>query len=418
MKWQLLFSPLALAVKPHLPKVSSQDVTAPPQTPGADALLSDYAQIAQGIGSDTAQLLAQVKQLEVQNLQKLSKQKVIYDDYLKKQEAANMNIQKTNAMNANKVADMHKGNVKILNAIVKIREMKKMRSAELRGLDKQFARARLAVRRGMAETKMSAQAAEDTASGDEMRSSRLAESAGLSFLEMGMEAAPAKSTVPSARDDVDLAEVPADEPEAAASPKSYFSGTSPNKEDLTEEDPAVSALVAPTPDLAEDGTEDLDMSAATVQADPAPRARRKQAVAPAEAAEFALPIDYTNAAVERADQASTLMGAMSHKFAQLDSTAHQSQQRLKKLFQKSIQAAKKQHDVLLRQGKALAKKFHGMEHARKRLTVVLEMERKAVLVLEKRLKDLSSFLGSLQRVVQSPLSNVPQALQAAEAWRV
>jgi hypothetical protein len=413
MKWQLLFSPLALAVKPQLPKVSSPDVTAPPQTPGADALLSDYAQIAKGIGSDTAQLLAQVKQLEVQNLQKLSKQKVFYDDYLKKQEAANMLIQKTNAMNAEKVADMHKGNLKILNAIVKIREMKKLRSAELLGMDKQFARARLAVRRGMAETKMSAQDAEDTSSGDEMRSSRLAEPAGLSFLEMEMEAAPAKPTVPSARLDVDLAEVPADEPEAAASKKEDPA----KKEDVTQEDPALAALVAPTPDLAE-GTKDLDMSAAAVQADPAPRAKKEQAVAPAEAAELAPASGYTNAALEGADQASTLMGAMSHKLAQLDSTARQSQQRQKKLFQKSVQAGKKRHEVLLRQGQALAKKFRGMKHARKQLEVLLDKERKAVLVLEKRVKDLSSFLGSLQRVVQSPLSSVPQALQAAEAERV
>jgi len=389
MKLLLVLSPLACAIKHNVEVAEASDAVSSSQLPGVDSLLGDVAHIAQGIGSEAAQMRVQIEHLQAQNAKKLQLENAAYDHRLKEQEKGNLRLQRKNAASASKLVSLYKENQKMMQELASAKRSNKERAEELSALKKQMRRGAQEVTGDMQKMRVedaaTAEYTEGTPTGVETSSSLLETgvetssalletseellpaSSGLSFLEMKMEAAPKG---------VDTAQIPAGS-------------------NVFNIDPAVEALLTPESEQAE--------SEEVLSADEAPMQTPVVSVAAEDV-------------VDGTGQAQSLMSSVSQGFGKLESISKRAEQKMKQVFQQAYKAGKRRGDAMIQQSKVLELKFHSLERGRKKIKKALDAERKVRLALENRVRDLGSFLGSLQRVVTAPLNNVPNALKAAQAW--
>eukprot|EP00933_Yihiella_yeosuensis_P081632 TRINITY_DN95290_c0_g1_i1.p1 TRINITY_DN95290_c0_g1~~TRINITY_DN95290_c0_g1_i1.p1 ORF type:complete len:341 (+),score=111.31 TRINITY_DN95290_c0_g1_i1:90-1112(+) len=125
---------------PGVPSVLNADANGMPTLPAADAMVGEFKQVANGIGSGLSSLEMKLKVAENDSKIRIVKSREVFNRRLREQELKNKDLQKTNAQQAKKCMMIQKSNTELLKKIKQDRMTNKARRDQLEAMQAQMAK--------------------------------------------------------------------------------------------------------------------------------------------------------------------------------------------------------------------------------------------------------------------------------------
>ncbi|CAJ1442400.1 unnamed protein product [Effrenium voratum] len=159
---------------PAVPQVFNAGADGMPQLPNVERLLADFQDVKQNLNSQASSFAEHLSKVERASLQRIEKQKAVYDAKLREQEKGNQALVRSNAHLAKEIITARQRSAELSKQVGAAEKLVSFRRSELQALDQQLSRADKFVKQTLSAT--------DPEAEDMSKAAKEAES--VSFLEV------------------------------------------------------------------------------------------------------------------------------------------------------------------------------------------------------------------------------------------
>ncbi|CAJ1331974.1 unnamed protein product [Effrenium voratum] len=137
---------------PAVPQVFNAGADGMPQLPNVERLLADFQDVKQNLNSQASSFAEHLSKVERASLQRIEKQKAVYDAKLREQEKGNQALVRSNAHLAKEIITARQRSAELSKQVGAAEKLVSFRRSELQALDQQLSRADKFVKQTLSAT--------------------------------------------------------------------------------------------------------------------------------------------------------------------------------------------------------------------------------------------------------------------------